>query len=335
MCTKPSTKRRCRLRNWRDYNAALTRRGSLTLWFDVETITGWGAGGRPGRRGRPPIYSDLAITCVLTLQAVYHLPLRATRGLVESLMQLTGLKLPVPHPSTVSRRRPALVVPLPVRRADAPLHLVVDATGLKLYGEGEWKVRQHGYTKRRTWLKLHLGVEAHTSELRAVGLSTNDVTDGEMLPDLLATERAPLVQVSGDGAYHKRNCYDAVTARPEHPRAVFPPVRTRRRRRRRWGSGRARGYRPRIQQHGNCHAPPLARDETIRRVRAVGRRQWKRETGYHRRSLAETAVFRFKTLFGDRVRARSFKAQATEVFIKAAALNRMTSLGMPRYGRHA
>lgn len=323
MDTKRSSKRRYRLRNWCDYNAALVRRGSLTLWLDEAALTGWVARRRPGRRGRPYRYSDDAIRCLLTLQAVYHLSLRATEGFVTSLVELLGLALPVPDFSTVARRQAHLAIALPVRRHCQPFHLVVDATGLKLYGEGEWKVRQYGWTRRRRWLKVHLGVDAASGDLHTMGVSTNDVTDGEMLPELLAAVPARLEQVTGDGAYSKWNCYDAVAARPERPRAVFPPVRTR------------PGYRARIRQHGNVHAPPLARDEAIRRIRQVGRAQWKREVHYHRRSLAETAIARFKMLFGDRVSARTFAAQATEVFIKGAALNRMTAAGMPLYRRCA
>jgi hypothetical protein len=322
--TKRSAPGRSRLRNWCDYNPDLVRRGSLTVWLDEAALSRWGARGRTGRRGRPRIYSDAAITCLLTLKAVYHLSLRATQGFMTSLVERGGLGLPVPQYSTLARRQQQLVVALPVSRRCRALHLVVDATGLKLYGEGEWKVRQHGWTRHRRWLKVHLGVDGMTSELRTLGVSTNDVTDGEMLPGLLAAERARLAQVTGDGAYDKWGCYDAVAERPEHPRAVFPPVHTR--------PGR---YRARIKQHGNCRRPPLARDATIRRVRRVGRRRWKREVGYHRRSLAEAAVFRFKRLFGDRVSARTFAAQATEVFIKGRALNRMTDLGMPLYRRSA
>jgi hypothetical protein len=321
--TKQSTRRRYPLRNWCDYNAALVRRGSLTLWLDVEALTGWRARGRSGRRGRPPSYSDLAIQCILTLQAIYHLPLRATEGFVTSLFQLAGLALPVPDFSTLSRRAAQLTVTLPVRRTCRPVHLVVDATGLKLFGEGEWKVRAYGWTRRRRWLKLHFGVEPTSAAVRTVGVSTNDVTDGEMLPPLLAAEHARLAQVTGDGAYDDWGCYDAVTTRPERPQAVFPPLHER------------PGYRARLRQHGNAHAPPLPRDETIRAVRRRGRARWKRAVGYHRRSLAETTVARFKTVFGDRVRARTFAAQATEVFIKVAALNRMTTLGLPLYGRCA
>lgn len=363
MCRNPKPRPRYRLRNWRDYNAALVRRGSLTFWCDEAALAGWVERGRTGRRGRPRTYSDAAIICMLTLQAVFHLPLRATEGFVRSLLTLLGhdvaagadgvnagaAPLPVAHYSTLSRRAATLTVPLHGRslaELPGPVHLVVDTTGLKVYGEGEWKVRQHGWATRRTWLKVHLAVDAATHEIRVVGVSSPNVGDGEMLPDLLAAEPAPLAQVTGDGSYDEWRCYDAVAARPEHPRAVFPPPRARRpgqrlrarsawRHHRREASGRPwtralpTGYRLRIRQHGNATRPPLDRDEHVRCIRRVGRRRWKQEVGYHARSLAETAVFRLKTLFGDRLRARRFATQGTAVAIRADALNRMRTLGMP------
>jgi hypothetical protein len=316
--TKKSSKPRYRIRNWRDYNTALVRRGSLTVWLDTAAVAGWVERGRTGRRGRPRTYSELAITCMLTLKAVYRLPFRATEGLVRSVVALLGVALPVADPATLSRRARTRRPVLPVRTPAAPLHLVVDSTGLKVYGEGEWKVRQHGVTKRRTWLKVHLGLDVATQEIRVAGVSTAAVTDGQMLPALLAAERAPLAQVTGDGIYDEWRCWDAVAARPEQPRAVFPPPRPRR------GPHRAR-----ITQHGNRHAPPLDRDAHIRAIRRVGRAQWKRDVGYHQRSLAETAIYRLRMLFGDEVSARTFAGQLQEVAIRCAALNRITALGLP------
>ena len=304
------------LRNWPEYNRALEARGELTLWLDADVLATWRAAPRTGRRGHPRVYSDVAIQCMLTLQELYRLKLRQTQGFVRSLFALLGVQLPAACASTLSRRRRTLDVRLPVSVPTGPIHLVVDSTGLKVYGEGEWKVRRCGYTKRRTWLKVHLGVDAATSELRTVGVSTHDVSDGRMLPLLLAAERAPLAQVTGDGIYDEWGCYDAILARPERPRAVIPPP-------------RAGQRRPRIRQHGNCRAPPLPRDEHIRRIRRVGRAQWKREVGYHRRSLAETAVFRLKATFGDHLSARTNDGKATQVFLRCAALNRMAALGMP------
>lgn len=341
MRRNPSPKRRYRLRNWCEYNAALVRRGSLTLWCDEAAVAGWVERGRTGRRGHPRVYSDAAITCMLTLRAVYRLPLRAAVGLVCSVLALLGYAaLPVAHPTTLSRRARALGVALPVRPGPGPLHLVVDTTGLKLYGEGEWKVRQHGWAKRRTWRKLHLAVDEATGEVHAVGVTAPRVGDGAYLPTLLAEVATPLRQVTGDGGYDTWGAYAAVAARPEHPRAVFPPPRERRvgqrcRRVRRRPPGWQRhrrtsdAYRLRIRQHGNCRAPRLDRDEHVRAIRHVGRRGWKQAVGYHRRSLAETAVFRCKQLFGDHLSARTAAGQTTEVRVRLAALNRMTHLGMP------
>ena len=342
MRKKPKPTPRYRLRNWREYNAALVQRGSLTLWCDEAAVAGWVERGRSGRRGRPRTYSDAAIRCMLTLQEVFHLPLRAGVGLVRSLLTLLGRgELPVAHPATLSRRRRVLAVPLPVQTAVRPLHLVVDSTGLKVYGEGEWKVRQHGWTKRRTWVKLHLALDAATQEVRAVLVTPAAVHDGQVLPELLAAEPAPLAQVTGDGAYEGRACYAAVAARPEQPRAVFPPrrerrpgrpVRPRRNGYRRSHPPRRRRYRKytlHIWQHGNCAMPPLARDEHVRRIRRVGRRRWKQEVGYHQRSLIETAVWRLVRLFGPGIAARCLAAQTTVARLRVAALNRLTQLGLP------
>lgn len=263
-----------------------------------------------GKRGRSNTYADTAILCMATLQEVYHLRLRSTEGLLKSVMKLMDLDLAVPDYSTLCRRRKALEVVLPRRRTGEPLHVVVDSTGVKVFGEGEWKVRQHGYTRRRTWRKLHIGVDEATGEVVAAVLATNNFTDGQLLPDLLEQTDEQIDQVSGDKAYDKRNCYEAIRARKA--RAAIPPQKG-----------------AHIWQHGNSKAERLIRDENLRRIRAVGRKKWKQEVGYHRRSLAETAVFRVKMIFGDRVSARGFEGQATQVLVRCAALNRMTHLGMP------
>jgi IS5 family transposase len=304
------TKRTYRLRNWQQYNAALVQRGSLTLWISEETIAAWNNTARTGQRGKPATYTDTVILCMASLQEIYHLPLRATEGLLRSGIKLLGVELAVPDHTTLCRRRQVLEVRLPRRPKDDPLHLVVDSTGVKVYGEGEWKVRQHGYTKRRTWRKLHLGADEATGELAAAVVSTNNFTDGQVLPDLLEQVADEIKQVSGDGGYDKRNCYDAIGARGA--RAAIPPQKN-----------------AKIWQHGNSKEERLARDENVRGCRQQGRAQWKRESGYHRRSLAETQMFRLKTIFSERVSARSFAGQATQLLVRCAVLNQMTHLGMP------
>jgi len=304
------TKRRYRLRNWKHYNAALVQRGSLTLWVSDDVITAWRNTEKTGKCGRPRAYSDTAVLSMATLKEVYHLPLRATQGLMSSLMRLLGLDLPVMHYSQLSRRCAVLEVALPRRAKNEALHMVVDSTGVKVFGEGEWKVRQHGYSKRRTWRKLHLGADESTGEVVAAVVTTNNVADSQVLEDLLEQVGEEVGQVSGDGSYDKRSCYEAV--RKRKAKAAIPPQRN-----------------AKIWQHGNSKAERLIRDENLRRIRQVGRKKWKQEVGYHRRSLAETQMYRMKTIFGERVSARQFAGQATQVLIRCAALNTMTHLGMP------
>jgi hypothetical protein len=307
---KKKTKRAYRLRNWKHYNAALVQRGSLTLWVSDDALAAWRNHDRTGKPGRPRTYSDTAVLCMATLKEVYHLPLRATQGLMRSLVKLLGLDLSVMDFSQLSRRCATLEVALPRSKSSQPLHLVVDSTGVKVFGEGEWKVRQHGYTKRRTWRKLHLGADAETGEIVTAVVTTNNVADSQVLEEMLEQVEGDIQQVSGDGSYDKRNCYDAIGKRKA--RAAIPPRRN-----------------AKIWQHGNTKQERLQRDENLRRIRQVGRKAWKQEVDYHRRSLAETQMFRVKTIFGDRVGARQFAGQATQMLVRCAALNRMTHLGMP------
>jgi hypothetical protein len=187
------------------------------------------------------------------------------------------------------------------------LHAVFDSTGLKVFGEGEWKVRQHGYQKRRTWRKLHLGIDAQTQEVIAQVATTNNISDKEILPDLLEQIAEPIKQVTADGGYDYASCYEAIAARKA--RAVIPPRRT----------GRLNPQDERFR----------ARDKNLREIRKMGRKRWKRRRKYHRRSLVETAIMRVKRIFGERLSGKRFLNQATEMFIRSAALNRMTHLGMP------
>ncbi|OUL28948.1 hypothetical protein BV378_07045 [Nostoc sp. RF31YmG] len=187
---------------------------------------------------------------------------------------------------------------------------MVDSTGLKVYGEGEWKVRTHGVGKRRTWRKLHLGVDSETGEILGAMVTTNDMADCEVLPDILEQISQPIEQVSGDGGYDTKGCYDTISQRGV--KAIIPPRSN-----------------AKIQQRPNSQTQPHPRDENLRRVSQVGRQQWKQETGYHRRSLSETAIFRLKTIFGGKLRRRFFDNQAVELFLQCAALNRMIQLGKP------
>ena len=299
-----------RIRNWPDYNRSLKQRGSLTLWISDEAIANWTSDELTGGRGASPIYTDLAIETMATLQAIYGLAGRQTQGFLQSIFELMKLDLTAPDHSTLSRRRRHLTTALPVKKSDRPRHLVVDSTGVKVYGEGEWKVRQHGISKRRTWRKIHFCIDQATLEVLGAVASTNDLSDAEALTDILPNIPGQIEQVSADGAYDQRKCYDVLSQ--HRAKAAIPP---------RKGA--------KIWQHANTRAERHVRDENLRRIRKVGRREWKRESNYHRRSLAETTVFRFKTIFGDRVQTRVVENQFKELLLKTAILNRMTHLGMP------
>jgi hypothetical protein len=301
-----------RVRDWSDYNKSLVQRGSITLWINKDVIENWHPDAPEQRsRGGQVRYSDQAIECVLMIKAVYHLPYRQSVGFTQSLLDLLDADVQVPDYTTVCKRSAELAVDLGTSPSDEPKHIVIDSTGLKIYGEGEWKVRQHGYSKRRTWRKLHLSVNADTHEVEAVVLSEASLDDAEAGQTLLDETTGDIEQVDADGAYDKRKFYEASTARGIR-RIIVPPRKD-----------------AKIWQHGNCNAPPLPRDKNLRYIRRHGRKKWKRVTGYHRRSLAETAVYRFKTIFGNTLASRTLRRQITEAKIKVAALNRMTQLGMP------
>jgi len=308
MKTKP--KANYRVRNWKEYDAALKQRGSITFWVREEVIEQWRNEKKTATKGASNYYSDVAIATMGTVQSVFHLAGRQTEGFLESLFTLMGVELEVPDHSTVSRRLSKLSVELPVIPKDKAIHVVVDSTGVKVYGEGEWKVRTHGVGKRRTWRKLHLGVDEASGEIRSAVVSTNDLSDGDVLPDILDGIDDEIEQVSGDGAYDQHKCYEAIRRR--QAKATIPP---------RKGA--------KIWRHGNSKALRHNRDENLRRIRKVGRKTWKHAHWLHRRSLAETTMFRFKMIFGGKLRSRKFENQAVELFLQCAALNRMIQVGKP------
>lgn len=307
---RPRRKAIYHIRNWSAYDRALVQRGSLTVWLEAEAQKRWAYDGPP-QRGAQFTYSDLAIETMLTVREVFQLTNRQAEGLVRSLFELLRVALAVPDHTTLSRRGKRLRVRLP-KRARGPLHLVLDSSGLKVYGEGEWKVRQHGWSKRRTWRKMHLCVDADSGEIQAAVLTPAGVQDAQAVEPLLQDVAQPLASVSADGAYDRANVYQAIQTHSPGARINIPPRRD-----------------AKIQQHGNSQAPPLPRDENLRAIRRQGRAWWKRASGYHRRSLAETAVFRVKTIFGKQLSARHLDTQATQFAIRCRALNRMTHLGMP------
>lgn len=304
-------KTKYRIRNWKEYNRSLRERGSLTFWISEELLDNWIEQEKTAGRGRSPRYTEAAILAMASIKFVFHQAGRQSCGLVASIFQLLKVVLPVPDHSTLSRRMAGVEVRLPLKASGKARHIVCDSTGLKVYGEGEWKVRSHGISKRRTWRKLHLQTDQATGEIVVAGVSENSISDDAMFEEMLKANEEEIEQISADGAFDRRKVYQAIENRKIR-RAAIPP---------RKGA--------RIWRHGNSKGERLIRDENLRQIRQKGKPKWKRQSNYHRRSLAETGVFRFKTIFTDKLRSRKQENQFQEMILKCAALNRMTHLGMP------
>lgn len=304
-----------RIRNWKQYNQSLVNRGSITFWFDEHAISKWYSIERSNKPGRPDTYSDDAIRCGLLIKAVFRTALRALQGFIGSIIKILGLDLACPHYSVFSRRAKGLQIPLrKLLKPGEKLNVVFDSTGVKVFGEGEWKVRKHGYSKRRTWRKVHVGMCVDSGQVVVSAMTSNNVSDEEAMIHMIgALESVPLGDVLGDGAYDTTDCREAV--HDLGGRQVIPPDKN-------------------AKEQKRIRIPALKeRDGAIRRIQELGdegRSHWKEEIGYHRRSRVETLMFRYKTVLGDRLTARKEWTQATEVSIKLDALNRMTELGMPK-----
>jgi hypothetical protein len=316
--------------NWREYDESLRRRGSLTVWFSDEVIEAWKASPRTGRGGRPE-YSDLAILTGLTLKAVFRLAYRQTEGLIGSVIGLLGLDLAVPDHSTLCRRAETLEVPRPKPRgagagADAapggaddgaePLHLLVDSTGLKLIGAGEWLVEKHGTKRRRSWRKMHLGVDADTGRIVAATLTDRDEDDAAQVGPLLDQVAEPVASVTADGAFDQDRVYADVAERHPDADVIVPPRST-------------------AVPSATAETVPTQRDRHLQLIAEKGRMGWQKATGYNARARAEAAISRYKRVIGDGLHSRTDRRRATEVNVGVHALNRMLELGRPESVRIA
>ena len=300
-----------RVKNWSEYDKALVQRGSITFWMSDDFEKIWMYAGEK-QRGSQFDDSEQAILIMLTVKEVFHLSHRGVEGFVRSLFRMMNLNLPVPDHSTLSKRGKDLKVKLP-KKTNQSLNIVMDSTGLKIYGEGEWKVRMHGGSKRRTWRKLHIGANPEDGEIQAVLLTENSVSDDQAVGKLLEQIEQTIIDFAADGAYDKRKVYDSLNAHSPDVNILIPPRKN-----------------ARIWKHGNTKTERLKRDENLRSIRKDGRKEWKKNSGYHVRSLAETTMFRLKTIFGDELSARLLATQTTQAVVRCAALNKITHLGMPQ-----
>lgn len=311
-CRHHIPKQQHRVTNWAAYDAALRQRGSLTIWFTDAAIAAWRAEPRTTRGGQP-CYSDLAIATALTLRAVFRLALRQTEGLIGSIIRLLGLELAVPDHSTLSRRAESLEVARP-RPGSEPVHLLVDSTGLRLCGPGEWLVEKHGSRTRRSWRKLHIGVDADTGRIVAAELTGPEIDDGSQVGPLLDQVDGPLASVTGDGAYDRDDVYAAVAERHPEAAVIVPP---------RCGAVPSQ----------TAETAPTQRDRHIEAIAKHGRMGWQKTSGYNWRALVEADISRWKCVIGDGLHSQTDGRQATEVAVAVGVLNRMLELGRPEYVR--
>ncbi len=305
------TKKVYRVRNWSEYNKGLVLRGSLNVWFNKNQIKSFGDA--HGNRA----YSDTLIICALTIRQLFNLPYRATAGLLRSLIELNQLELQSPDYSTLCRRSKTLKVDLGVKSTGKPRHILVDSTGVQVFGEGEWKRLKHGESRCQVWKKLHIALDANSLDIVALDVTESVRLDGNYLPGLIKKIDDPVEQITGDGAYDKQNCYECAHQRGAKP--VFPPQ-----------------HNAAVQRSKLKKNPALIpRDELITRLNSSADKEaelrcWKQENNYHRRSLVETNMSRMNFIFGDQMRAFTPENQLTELAIRCRIINKMNKLGLPK-----
>jgi hypothetical protein len=300
--------------NWPEYEAGLQQRGSLTVWISEEELKGWDAPANGKRKpGGQQRYSNRAIETALTVGMVLHLALRQTEGFLRSIFTLLGVSSRVPDHTTISRRARKLgKLPVCSAAGNKPIHILVDSTGLSIH---VGNLREP--PRNRDWRKLHLAVNALTGEAIACDLTSKSTPDASRVPALLKQIESPLASASADGAYDQEAVYQAVEnhTATRSPRVLIPPKK-------------------------NAQVKPEVailreRNRNIRSRARLGKRQWHTKSGYSRRSMAENTVFRYKTIIGPAMRARTLQGQRVEARVGCRILNTMTTLGMPESHRVA
>jgi hypothetical protein len=307
-----------RVTNWAMYNESLRQRGDLTVWISEDALGLWTAPRRTTRGGQRR-YSDLAIELCLTLGLVFNQPLRQTQGLMRSMAKLVGVEITVPDFSTLSRRSNGLIMRAKPRvNCQAAIHLTVDSTGLKIFGAGEWLEEKHKTKrKRRSWRKLHLGLDLVSGEIVCADLTTDDIGDPTALQGLLDQVDGPVDLFLADGAYDGGPTCDLLAERfGSMIEVTIPPPKN-------------ATLSPSATQN------PTVRDCHIAGILAYGRMAWQKTSGYNQRSRIETQMGRWKAVIGPKLKARSFENQKTEAKIGVQILNRMTGLGRPNFERTA
>lgn len=296
-----------KLRNWSEYNTSLKNRGKITIWLSDDVANSWYYEGERAAGGEV-IYSDVCIEFCLTMRHLFKLGYRQTEGFSEDIIEISGLGLLVPSYSQIQRRSKSIEIDIRVRQENKRnIIMVIDSTGLKVYGEGEWKVRKHGWNKYRTWRKLHMGSDGMDLEILSVTLTKNDVDDAEAGKEVIDQLEEQIDSIAGDGAYDKINFRSCL---PIDVAQLIPP-----------------------RKDGVIHKKKAAlgqRNKAIERIEEIGRAEWKKEVGYHIRSKSEVNMYRYKVIFGQKLKARKSAFEDCEIRIKSKILNKFVELGMPK-----
>jgi IS5 family transposase len=302
------TKTQYRTRNWKQYNTALINRGRVTLWINPEVAAAWKAPS-DGLPHKQKVYSDLAIEVVLSLKILFKLPLRAAQGLALALIEAMKLDRKCPHYSTLSRRAKTLKIDLGVRKVDEPIHLLVDSTGVKVAGEGEWKTRKWKAEYRRTWIKLHLGLDRNSGQIMAAVVTDANGGDPDHFPEVLDAVEGNIEKVGADGIYDSIDNFRRIAERGALP---IIPARL--------------GANIRPEPEAAARNLVVAEMERLWDDETHDAR-WKVESGYHARSRIESEMFRYKRVIGDSVSTKTLASQTVEVLLGCRILNRFLELG--------
>jgi hypothetical protein len=298
------------VKNWCEYDQSLRDRGDITLWISQDALDAW-TPPMTGKRGAPPRYSDVAIETALTLRLFFRLPLRQTEGFLSSLLTLMDVTLPCPDHTTLSRRTATVAI----RRQDgwAPqeaICLIIDSSGLKVCGQGEWHAQKHGEKPHKRWKKLHIGVDAQ-GQIVASAVTDSHVQDPSQVPALLSQVDHRIYRFVGDGIFDHASIYTAVEVHSPGVRVIIPP-------------------RKDAVLSPTATTAPTQRDAHLLVIERAGRCGWKRTSGYYAQSQAENVFSRFKRTFGDRLRAKRDASQEREASLACQLLNRMRELGRPQ-----
>jgi hypothetical protein len=305
----PKYKTAYRVKNWREYEQSLRDRGDITLWISPEAISAWRAS-MTGKRGAPPVYADIAIETALTLRLLFGLPLRQTEGFLGSVLKLMDLSLPCPDHTTLSWRNATVAIQRHVDHASqGPIDLIVDSTGLKVCGQGEWHSQKHGEKRIRRWKKLHIGVNAN-GRIVASTVTESHEQDPSQVPELLSQVDGVIDRFVGDGIFDQTPVYSAVENHSPGARVIIPP-------------------RKDAVLSPMVSTAPTQRDQHLLAIESEGRSAWKRTSGYYAQSKAENVFSRLKRTFGSGLGSKRDECQEREAALACELLNRMQALGRP------